>query len=780
MVIGILTHYNVNNQGTQLQMYAMRHWLEELGHKVVILTYEKNFDFDKSEEQKNSGSVSNFGYYIKNYLVDKGVGLTVFNALKVLTHKNAFKKFETKPYDTQDIDCVIIGSDEVFSIDVGCNQMMYGHGLQVPAIAYAPAFGRSTEVLLKQFHCYDLIRDGLTEMFRLSARDTHTQSMIQNMTGRSVPLVCDPVLLYDGKAFKVPVKQINKRYMIIYSYDRNMVDPKEFKPVKAYAKKHDLITVSLGTYHKWCDRNIICNAEEWYSYFAGAECVLTDTFHGSIVAMKNHCKVAFFIRESINVFKMESLLEVTGLQKQRLKALTAEQLEKVFSQDIDYADVDRKIALLAEASGQYLLDSLDAVKTVQKHATETNRNILMPSKYACSGCGACASICPRKAIKLKLDTAGFYTAVVDEKQCIHCGLCQKVCARYDDTFAGTDLHNATLYALQSKNVNIVRNCSSGGLAHELSVQAIQNHKKVVGVVYDTGTNRVEHRIADSMAQISAFDGSKYLQSNPEYAFRQVLIEAKKDKTARFVVFGTPCQIAGLAKSSKQLGLRDQCLLIEIFCHGIPSYKLWEEECKSINRKLGTDKYTSVQFRYKKNDWHSYCLRVDAGEKTFFGKRETEIFWQVFFENVMLGDSCYECRMRKEVSMADIRLGDYWGRRYQHRSDGISAVFACTERGKEAIEQLKQKQVLNQLDSGTAEEMLKAQNMDGYHQQSLHDRAMKVLRSEGDVAKAIKAYRRDMTRKQKLKRSLLIVSSVIPDNIRVKIRKANSNRMFGRK
>ena len=40
MKIGILTHYNVNNQGAQLQLYALSSYLKELGHDVYVLTYE--------------------------------------------------------------------------------------------------------------------------------------------------------------------------------------------------------------------------------------------------------------------------------------------------------------------------------------------------------------------------------------------------------------------------------------------------------------------------------------------------------------------------------------------------------------------------------------------------------------------------------------------------------------------------------------------------------------------------------------------------------------------
>ena len=50
---------------------------------------------------------------------------------------------------------------------------------------------------------------------------------------------------------------------------------------------------------------------------------LQDTFHGTVVAVRNHCNVAVFIRESINAFKLESLLRETGLENRRLKRLTA-------------------------------------------------------------------------------------------------------------------------------------------------------------------------------------------------------------------------------------------------------------------------------------------------------------------------------------------------------------------------------------------------------------------------------------------------------------------------
>lgn len=387
---------------------------------------------------------------------------------------------------------------------------------------------------------------------------------------------------------------------------------------------------------------------------------------------------------------------------------------------------------------------------------------------ACSGCGACAAVCPQKAIRLELDDTGFYQASVSEDLCVECGLCRSVCTRFSSTVKGSNLSDAKLHALQSRDEKTVFQCSSGGIAHELAAYCLNQGWNVCGVVYNLETDHAEHRVISTLDELPLLDGSKYLQSDTS-AFSQVLVDIKNDK--RMLVFGTPCQIYGLAHIAEKLGMRDQLLLVEIFCHGVPSYLLWEQQCKRMRKRLKTNRFDRVLFRYKKNDWHSYCLRVDAGSRSFFGSREKELFWQVFFENVLLGDACFDCELRKTVSSADLRLGDYWGRRFQERSDGVSAVYALTERGANALSRLQ----LHTFDSGTAEEMLRAQNMEGYHDRKLHDEAMEVLRQTQDITQAVKYYQAREDNKKKLKRILLRSSGILPDSLRAGLRKTFSYR-----
>ncbi len=361
MKVGILTHYNVNNQGAKLQMFCLSAWVREHGHEVKILTYKKNFDFDKIESKKNSASISNIFYYIKEYLFKKGIGLTLFNYKKVKKHKESDSILCFEPYDSENLDLVIVGSDEVFSIDVGFNEMMFGYGLKAPIIAYAPSFGRATEEDLKAHDVYDKIKEGLNTFDCLSARDSHTKELMEKLIEKEVPIVCDPVILYNGDFLKTGNRVTKKKYMIVYSYDRNMVKKEEIKAIKEYARKNNLITVSLGTYHKWCDKNIACNSIEWYSYFSEAECVITDTFHGYVVSLKNQCNVALYIRESINAFKLRSLAKETQSEDRILNGISFSEIERVLSQKPNYEVINENLEKMIENGGNYLLTSIENI-----------------------------------------------------------------------------------------------------------------------------------------------------------------------------------------------------------------------------------------------------------------------------------------------------------------------------------------------------------------------------------------------------------------------------------
>ncbi len=403
-----------------------------------------------------------------------------------------------------------------------------------------------------------------------------------------------------------------------------------------------------------------------------------------------------------------------------------------------------------------------------------NNNIMAaPKDTFCSGCSACVTICPTKAIQLNINSAGFYEAKIDEAKCVQCGKCQKVCSRFGHD-QGVSLYDAKHYAMQSTDANVVKTSTSGGIAHELSLMAIKEDKTVVGCVYDTDLGKAKHVCIKEENELEELKGSKYIQSDSSKAFFEVVESAIKNKEAKFVVFGTPCQIAGLARTAMERGVRRQLLLIEIFCHGVPSYHLWDMQLGKIEKKLGASP-DSVLFRYKKDNWHSYCMKAQSGQKVWYGPREKEEFWHVFFENVLLNDACMVCQERLENSFADLRLGDYWGSRFEGHTDGVSAVFAMTEAGNEALESLINMGKVKKLEVGEAKEMLAAQNMAGYEMDKKHNVAMETLRDTGNISRAIKEYRKLSSKKQTIKRVLLKTSGLLPPGLKERMRKINRKR-----
>lgn len=83
------------------------------------------------------------------------------------------------------------------------------------------------------------------------------------------------------------------------------------------------------------------------------------------------------------------------------------------------------------------------------------------------------------------------------------------------------------------------------------------------------------------------------------------------------MFGTPCQIAGLNTVLIKKKLRDRVLLVDIYCHGVPSYLIWKKYWMWLDSRHGMkeDKVMKMTFRDKKYSWHKYFMHITSSENT---------------------------------------------------------------------------------------------------------------------------------------------------------------------
>lgn len=310
--------------------------------------------------------------------------------------------------------------------------------------------------------------------------------------------------------------------------------------------------------------------------------------------------------------------------------------------------------------------------------------------FNCTSCGVCATVCNRTAISMQLNDDGFYRPNIDSELCNDCGLCTTVCYKFSNDIrmsTSSDLVDKPLYSAWSNDDDLVKVTTSGGIGDLLAHELQKEGYKVVGVVYNENEKRAEHRIADSENDLVLFRGSKYIQSYTFDAFKDVIENSKKEK---YAVFGTPCQIFALCKMAEKRKVRDNFFFVDFYCHGCPSINAWEKYHYRLKEITGVDHFDSIVFRSKAMGWGSYYI-VEAksnGKPTYISKRTGNEFYELFFSDQILNEPCSDCRVRSTLEYTDIRMGDFWGRKFLDNHRGVSAVSLASERGKLLFERIK--------------------------------------------------------------------------------------------
>ena len=260
--------------------------------------------------------------------------------------------------------------------------------------------------------------------------------------------------------------------------------------------------------------------------------------------------------------------------------------------------------------------------------------------------------CPRDAIADALDEDGFLLPVVDEKRCVDCGLCERVCAATQPPELAAP-SAANLFVHNDRDV--LRNSTSGGAFTALSDCALAQNGAVVGAMMDEKL-AIRHAVAESTGQRDRMRGSLYVQSDPNFVYRDVKALLEK---GRFVLFvGTPCQVYGLKRF---LNCKyDNLILVDFLCHGVPSASLLRAHIAWLE-KLYRRQAKSYSFRSKKFGW-----RPAAIEEIVFqdGSRKSALpvqaYNKFFHNNVSLRASCLTCPFRRAERCSDLTVGDFWG------------------------------------------------------------------------------------------------------------------------
>lgn len=685
--VALSTWFNYNNYGSILQITALYKIISDLGYEVDVINYiphgkqylpnESNLETLKIMFNEKFGKIQNDKKNNKRVL-DSKRKVELFDSFrnKYLTFTEESNTISELNLLEKKYDVFVCGSDQIWSPIVFDEKYYFSYiDNKSKIMSYAPSTGVN---YLPNKYIKEKMGSLINDFKYISVREEKGKKLIKKEFKKDVEVTLDPTLLLNKETWITMESELNKddeKYILVYFLGDN---PEYLRYVETLSKKLNLKIKILPVYED-NEKNEFeyiydVGPGEFLHLIDNAEIICTDSFHGIVFSIIYGRKFIPFKRfkDDEKISQNERLYNL--LDKIDYKAgFTELELEKDLNclNSIDYNLLYCKLDKFRQKSMNYLKNSL---KECSKSKDIYNYNITK----TCSGCSACLNVCKFDAIKIKRNDNGFIKSQIDKEKCKQCGKCKKVCPFYIKKGKPIDKEINKLYSAYSKSKEVLMESSSGGFAYELSKYMLENGFKVIGCTYNKYEKNAEHMIIDDKSQLHLLSGSKYLQSDTSLIINQILDIDKG------IFFGTPCQVAGVDSILRMNNRRDDFILVDLICHGVPSYNLWDKYLDKIIKENNIDNQPNVQFRYKKNGWRNKTLKIESDGKIYLGMDNEDLFYKHFQNRDCFLDSCYECLYRVQTC-ADIRIGDYWGPKYTSNTDGVSMIIESSNIGKDLIE-----------------------------------------------------------------------------------------------
>lgn len=376
MRIAVITLPLHTNYGGLLQAFALKRFLEGLGHEVTVL--------DKRDKMPAPYGIKAPFIYMSRMLkrILKGsAGPEVFREVRfrkelpVLSAKtsqfvdryisprllNGYHELIESEYDA-----FVVGSDQVwrplYFNGVEDAFLRFADGWDVLRISYAASFG--TDQLEYAYEQLEECSRLLASFDAVSVRESAAVGMCEEWfeCDRAVH-VLDPVLLLDPKVYGTITSGVElhpcKGKIMTY-----ILDPSDEKiHVVNFMKRVSGMDVYDSSVYPYVDdrpasERVVPSVEQWLSGFEDCDFVITDSFHGCVLSILMHKRFIAVGNSRRGMSRLNSLLTMFGLDQRLVHGIDPEDDGEYFLSHPDWDAVDDILGEYRSSSLDFLTDAL--------------------------------------------------------------------------------------------------------------------------------------------------------------------------------------------------------------------------------------------------------------------------------------------------------------------------------------------------------------------------------------------------------------------------------------
>jgi hypothetical protein len=322
--VGIMTFHWAYNYGANLQAYALFQFLREALHIEVQL-----IDFITDRQKKVNKILPAIRWSIQMPKIFIRILLTLLYFKPLFRRKSRFEHFAQKFFsftrhysefedlraNPPEFDAVITGSDQVFNCRILSDQELSAYCLaafsskKTQKIAFAPSFGND---LVNSDEFSKMAKD-LMDFSSLSARENSGVKLLEDMTGKQVEILFDPVFLLDAdnwRKLSCSFQTSYPEYILCYALNGLSTLGDLVAKVKILTGLPIVLVTSNVRSCIKADKTVFdAGPQEFLWLIDNARYVLTDSFHGT--AFANLFEKDFFT----HIIVADSAQRIIGLLK---------------------------------------------------------------------------------------------------------------------------------------------------------------------------------------------------------------------------------------------------------------------------------------------------------------------------------------------------------------------------------------------------------------------------------------------------------------------------------